>query len=123
MATLCLGLVALVSYTFSPAPWARFELVMDDGKTVIAMSCSQPGTPAKAESRAKAALAQLTAQGKALADRAAYKIHQAMQTANADGRIPTEIEDIYARLRAENDASLDQIEAEFDCIPQSLTAP
>ena len=123
MAIFGLGVVALVAYVFFPTPRARFEMVMDDGKTVVAYACSQPGTPAEAESRAQAAHSQLNAQTKAAVDRAATEMQQAMQTANADSTIPTEIDEIYDRLKVDSEAILTLIEAEFDCIPQSMTAP
>ena len=118
-----LGLLAVMAYTFFPAPTARFELPMQDGKTNAVWICTQPGTLAEAEARAKAAHPQMMSQTRDLATRAATEIQQAIQTANANGTIPTEIEDIYDRLKADSEAILTAIEAEFGCRAQSLTTP
>jgi hypothetical protein len=65
-------------------------------------------------SPAKADFAKLISEGKASADRAVTEMQQAMQTADVDGTIPTDIDEIFDRLKAVGEAILSVIEAEFD---------
>ena len=105
------------------APRTRIDLPLKGSTDRMVWLCVQPGTLDEATSRAKAAMQALETRGKIWAEQAANATIAAMDKANAEGGVPTELYDITRDIDAAFDRLSSEIDAEFGCLPQEIVKP